>query len=54
MKLKAYSWQTQKLYINHLRRFISFVDMDLDKVQNSDLRRYFLFIMENKTTQNLL
>jgi integrase/recombinase XerD len=47
MKLKAYSWQTQKLYIGHLKRFISFVDMDLIKVENSDIRKYILFLMEN-------
>jgi site-specific recombinase XerD len=47
MKLKAYSWQTQKLYLSHLRRFIGFVDMDLEKVENGDIRRYILFIMEN-------
>lgn len=47
MKLKAYSWQTQKLYKNHLLRFISFVDKDLDKVENSDIKRYILFIIEN-------
>lgn len=47
MKLKAYSWQTQKLYKGHLRRFISFVDMDLDKVVNNDIRKYILFLMEN-------
>lgn len=47
MKLKAYSWQTQKLYKGHLKRFISFVDMDLDKVENDDIRKYILFIMEN-------
>lgn len=47
MKLKAYSWQTQKLYKGHLKRFISFVDIDLDKVENSDIKKYILFIMEN-------
>jgi integrase/recombinase XerD len=49
LKLKAYSWQTQKLYKNHLMRFISFVDKDLDKVDNSDIRRYFLYILENNS-----
>ncbi|OGO78686.1 MAG: integrase [Clostridiales bacterium GWB2_37_7] len=47
MKLKAYSWQTQKLYIGHLRRFISFIDKDLDKVDSGEIKRYFLFMMEN-------
>lgn len=47
MTLKAYSWQTQKLYINHLKRFISFVDTDLDKVENDDVRKYVLFIINN-------
>lgn len=47
MKLKAYSWQTQKLYKGHLKRFISFVDMNLDKVENKDIRRYILFVMDN-------
>jgi integrase/recombinase XerD len=49
MKLKDYSWQTQKLYLSHLKRFISFIDMDLDKVNNSDIRKYILFIMENNS-----
>jgi site-specific recombinase XerD len=47
MKLKAYSWQTQKLYLGHLKRFISFVDMNLDKVESNEIRKYVLFIMEN-------
>ena len=47
MKLKAYSRQTQKLYLSHLKRFMSFTDKELDKVDNSDIRRYILFIMEN-------
>ena len=47
MRLKAYSLQTQKLYASHLKRFISFVDMDLDKVNNDDIRKYVLFIIDN-------
>ena len=47
MKLKAYSWQTHKLYKGHLKRFITFVDMDLDKVENKDIRKYILFLLEN-------
>lgn len=47
MKLKAYSWQTQKLYLGHLKRIISFVDKDLNKVENNDIRRYVLFIIED-------
>jgi site-specific recombinase XerD len=48
MKLKAYSWQTQKLYKNHLMRFISFVGKDLDKVSSCDIKKYLLFIMEGE------
>lgn len=48
MKLKAYSWQTQKLYLNHLKRFVSFVDKDLDKVKNEDIKRYILYLIETK------
>lgn len=48
MKLKAYSWQTQKLYINHLKRFISYVDKDLDKVDSENIRKYLLFNIDTK------
>jgi integrase/recombinase XerD len=54
MKLKAYSWQTQKLYLNHLQRFISFIDKDLDKVDNSDIRRYLLLLLENEKCSSSL
>ncbi|MDF2892008.1 MAG: integrase [Clostridia bacterium] len=47
MRLKGYSWQTQKLYTSHLKRFISFIDKDLDKVNNSDIKGYCLSLMEN-------
>ncbi|HYE12522.1 MAG TPA: site-specific tyrosine recombinase/integron integrase [Patescibacteria group bacterium] len=47
MKLKGYSLQTQKLYISHLKRFICFIDKDLDKVDNSDIKKYCLSLMEN-------
>lgn len=46
MKLKAYSRQTKRLYTSHLARFISFVDKDLDKVDNNDVRRFILSLME--------
>lgn len=46
MKLKGYSYQTQKLYNNHLKRFISFLDKDLNKVDNDDIKRYLLYLVE--------
>lgn len=47
LKLKAYSRQTKRLYMSHLTRFISFVNKDLDKVDNNDIKRFLLFLIEN-------
>lgn len=48
MRLKAYSFKTQKLYINHLLRFISFVNKDLNKVDNDDIKSYLLLLLERE------
>lgn len=48
LRLKGYSFQTQKLYLNHLKRFMSFIDKDLDQVDNGDVKRYLFFLYENQ------
>lgn len=47
LRLKAYSHQTQKLYLSHLLRFRSFVDKEFNQVENSDIKRYLLFLTES-------
>ena len=54
MRIKSYRWQTQKLYANHLKRFTSFLDMDLDKVDNNDIRRYLVFLIENNHSKSFV
>ena len=54
MRIKAYSWQTQKLYLNHLKRFTSFLDMDLNKATNNDVRRYLVFLIENNHSRSFV
>lgn len=48
LKLKGYSFKTRKAYINHIKRFSSFVDKDLENITSDDLRLYILFLLEKE------
>ncbi len=50
IKLKGYSWRTMKAYLSHCRNFISFCDKPADHLNESDVRKYLLFL--NETKQN--
>jgi integrase/recombinase XerD len=39
-------------YLNHLKCFSSFVDKNLDSIDNQDVRRYLLFLLEEKKTSH--
>jgi integrase/recombinase XerD len=52
LKLKGYSFKTRKSYLNHLKCFSSFIDKDLDSIDNQDVRRYLLFLLEEKKTSH--
>lgn len=48
LKLKGYSFKTRKAYINHIKRFSSFVDKDLKNITSDDLKLYILFLLEKE------
>ena len=44
--LKGYSSKTRQAYIKQTKRFSSFIDCNIDEINNETLRRYILFLME--------
>lgn len=48
IKLKGYSFKTRKTYIEHIKRFSSFINKNLDDIVPEDVRQYTLFLLENQ------
>lgn len=48
IKLKGYSLKTKKAYINHIRRFFSYINKDLDKISDDEIRKYVIFLIEKE------
>jgi len=48
LKLKGYSFKTRKVYVNHIKRFASYIMKDLDEVSNEEIRIYAIFLLEEK------
>jgi integrase/recombinase XerD len=47
IKLKGYSFKTKKSYMSHIKRFSSFINKNLDEIENQDVRRYTLVLLES-------
>jgi len=47
IKLKGYSFKTKKSYMSHIKRFSSFINKNLDEIENQDVRQYTLYLLEN-------
>jgi site-specific recombinase XerD len=48
LKLKGYSFKTRNVYINHIKRFSSFVNKGLKNITSEDLKLYTLFLLEKE------
>ncbi len=44
--LKGYSSKTRQAYVKQTKRFSSFIDENIDEINNETVRRYILFLME--------
>jgi integrase/recombinase XerD len=52
LKLKGYSFKTRKAYINHIKRFASYIKKDLNAITNEEIREYALFLLEEEGKSN--
>ncbi len=52
LKLKGYSSKTRNTYIKHIKRFSSFIDKELDSVSEQDIRKYMLFLLDQKNSHS--
>jgi integrase/recombinase XerD len=52
IKLKGYSFKTNKSYMSHIKRFSSFINKNLDEIGNQDVRQYTLFLLENRNVSH--
>lgn len=52
LRLKGYSSKTQKNYIGHIRRFTAYINKDLSIVREEDIKKYILFLLNNKQTSH--
>lgn len=52
LKIKGYSHKTQKSYINHVKIFSSYINKDMKEVQSDDVRKYLLYLLEEKQTSH--
>jgi len=48
LKLKGYSFKTRKAYLNHIKRFASYIKKDLDEISNEEIKKYALFLLEEE------
>ncbi|MFL0248296.1 site-specific tyrosine recombinase/integron integrase [Candidatus Clostridium stratigraminis] len=48
IKLKGYSFKTRKSYISHIKRFSSFLNVNLQEFTTGDVKRYILFLLEDQ------
>lgn len=52
LNLKGYSFKTRKTYIKHIRRFLSFVQKKFDLIDEQDIRKYILFLLDNQVSHS--
>ncbi|MBU3146754.1 site-specific integrase [Clostridium sp. CF012] len=52
IKLKGYSFKTKKSYMSHIKRFSSFININLDEITNQDVRQYSLFLLEERNVSH--
>lgn len=48
LKLKGYSFKTRKQYMGHISRFASFMNRDISAVDSQEIRKYILFLLDEK------
>jgi integrase/recombinase XerD len=48
IKLKGYSFKTKKAYINHIRRFFSYINKNADEISDEEIRKYVIFLLEKE------
>lgn len=44
--IKGYSIKTRQAYVKQIKRFTSFIDRNINEINNETVRRYVLFLME--------
>ncbi len=49
LKLQGYSENTQEVYLSHIRKFKRYVDKRLIKLKESDLKKYLIYLLEEKS-----
>jgi Site-specific recombinase XerD len=52
LKLKGYSFKTRKSYLNHIRRFSSFIDKNLELIEDQQIRKYILFLIDDQKSSH--
>jgi site-specific recombinase XerD len=52
LRLKGYSFKTRKTYIKHIRRLLSFVQKKFDLIDEQDIRKYLLFLLDNEVSHS--
>ncbi|OCL26613.1 integrase [Orenia metallireducens] len=48
LRLKGYSKRTEDVYLSHIRQFINFSNESIDKVRAEDIKRYLLFLLNER------
>ncbi|AFS79478.1 phage integrase family protein [Gottschalkia acidurici 9a] len=48
LKLKGYSPNTIESYVNHIRRFIEYYEMELKLVTSEEVNEYIIYLLEEK------
>lgn len=46
MRLRGYSFRTQKNYVGNINRFLFFINKSIDEITNEDIRKYLLFLVD--------
>ncbi len=52
LRLKGYSFKTRKTYIKHIKRYLSFIDKQLDLATEQDIKSYILFLMDEQNSHS--
>ena len=52
LKLKGYSSKTIKSYLGHMRRFIDYINGDIESINYTELEKYSLFLLDDQKSHS--
>jgi len=52
LKLKGYSSKTIKSYLGHMRRFIEYINGDIESINYTELEKYSLFLLDDQKSHS--